>query len=270
MARAFERAREVGSECLQIFTRAPSRWQGRVLSELEVSEFRRAREEAGSPPVFTHDLYLSNLACPDPIIYRRSLESMVEEVTRGWALGVDGLVCHLGAHLGQGEEAGLRRYAEALREVLERTERSPLPILLETTAGQGSCLGHRFEHLGAVIAQLDREPRVGVCLDTCHVWAAGYDLHTGYAATWRAFEREVGRERLKLLHLNDSKTPLGSRVDRHANIGLGAIGDRGFRRILRDPELRGLPMIIETPEHATGHSVDLLRLKKLAGKRTRA
>ncbi|MEW6283549.1 MAG: deoxyribonuclease IV [Candidatus Eremiobacterota bacterium] len=267
-ARAFQRAREAGADSLQIFTRAPSRWEARPLEEAQVTGFRRAREEAGQPPVLAHDLYLTNLAAPDEEIRRRSLDSLAEEVLRCHRLGLDGLVCHLGAHMGAGEATGLARFAEGLSEVLRRTRATGLPILLETTAGQGTCLGHRFEHLAEVLCACRQDPRLGVCLDTCHVFAAGYDLATGagYRNTWRLFDAAVGRTRLRALHLNDSQRERGSRVDRHANIGHGTIGDAGFRRLLRDESLAAVPMIVETPESEVMHRADLERLRRLAGK----
>lgn len=274
-SRSFERARKLGVDCLQIFTRAPSAWAGKALDAEGVRAFRQARREAGNPPVLAHDLYLTNLASRDPEVYRKSVSSLIEEVRRCHELGLDGLVMHLGAHLGQGEEEGLARFSEGLRGVLSQTP--PLPVLLETTAGQGTCLGHRFEHLARVLDHLRADPRVGVCLDTCHAHAAGYDLRTarGYSATWTRFERLLGMDRLRALHLNDSRTARGSRIDRHANIGEGMLGRMAFRRLVQDPRLAGLPMILETPRSETMHAVDLALLRQLAqerpaGSRTRS
>lgn len=265
---ALERARELKAEALQIFTRAPSRWEGRAIGAEEAHRFAERRAELGHPPVLAHDLYLTNLAAQDPAIRARSLDSLVAEVERCELLGVDGLVCHLGSH--PQEQIGLQLFAEAIAVVLERTRGYRVPLWLETTAGQGSCLGHRFAHLRYCVEANGNHPRLGVCLDTCHVFAAGYDLASeeGSAATWAEFEREVGFERLKALHLNDSQKELGSRVDRHANIGQGLLGQEAFRRLLQDPRLQGLPMVLETPDgpDKRGQARDLRLLKRLRGK----
>ncbi len=265
-ARAFERARAIGADCLQIFTRAPSRWRGKPLTAAEVRAFRAEHEASGGPAVLAHDMYLTNLAAEDPHVFARSLESLIDEVCRCHQLGLDGLVLHLGSHLGRGEGSGLTGFIRGLEEVLRATP--PLPLLLETTAGQGHCLGHRFEHLAEVLSRIGSQ-RLGVCLDTCHVFAAGYDLRTtpGYRRTFREFQRLIGMDRLWALHLNDSKSPLGSRLDRHAHIGQGMIGVEAFRRLVTDPRLSGIPMILETPEHQTMHSVNLSLLRQMAQER---
>lgn len=263
--KAFARADELRAECLQIFTRAPGRWKANLLPEAQIRQFREARARAGSPPVIAHDIYLTNLASSNEAIRRRSTETLVDELLRCERLGLDGLVCHLGAHGGDGDDVGLARYSESLAQVLDATSDCTLPILLETTAGQGSCLGHRFEHLGEVIRANGNHPRLKVCLDTCHVHAAGYDITTqeGYRRTWEEFEQSIGRSRLVALHLNDSKKPIGSRVDRHTHIGQGEIGLEPFRWLVNDPALEGLAMIIETPESEKMHRVNLDRLKSL-------
>lgn len=269
MERAFERAAEYGAECLQIFTRAPSRWKGRDLPEEEVERFRQVRHASGDPIVIAHDLYLTNLAALDPEVRQRSLDSQVEEMERCAVLGLDALVCHLGSCGKEPEEVGLRRLSDGVREVLERTEGNPVRLLLETTAGQGSCLGHRFEHLARVIEDNGASPRLGVCVDTCHVYAAGYDLvgEEAYEATWAEFDRILGRDRLVALHLNDSKKPLGSRVDRHTHIGHGELGQDPFRRLVRDSRLAGIPMFLETPDSETMLRKNLDRLKSYRRKR---
>lgn len=262
--RAFERGRALGVDCLQIFTRAPSAWRGKPLEPEAVARFRIARRQAGDPPVLAHDLYLTNLATFDPEVFQRSVTSLIQELHRCHALGLDGLVLHLGAHLGQGETAGLEQFARGLAQVMQETP--PVRLLLETTAGQGTCLGHRFEHLARVIELLDGSERIKVCLDTCHAFAAGYDLRSarGYQRTWSRFARLLGWDRLGALHLNDSQKPLGSRVDRHANIGRGLLGRKAFRRLVQDPRLAGIPMILETPESETRHAEDLALLRQLA------
>jgi deoxyribonuclease-4 len=228
-----------------------------------VARFKSERKAYGNPLVIAHDIYLNNLAAVDESIRRRSIETMVEEVGRCHLLGIDGLVCHLGAHADG--ELGLRRYSDALAEIFDRTEAQPLPILLETCAGQGTTLGHQLEHLATVIALNSGHQRLGVCVDTCHLFAAGYDLRQRklYDAFWQAFDEVLGLDRLKALHLNDSKKTLGSRVDRHDHIGLGEIGESTFRWLVRDGRFRKIPAVIETPELETMGKVNLDVLKAM-------
>ena len=267
----FERGNALGCECLQLFTRAPSQWSAKPLTEQDVRAFREARIAHGSPSVIAHDIYLNNLAAENDAIRRRSIKTMVEEVTRCHQLGVDGLVCHLGSHK-DGAKPGLRRYASAVKTILKRTEAAPTPILLETCAGQGNCLGHQLSHLAEVIDRNDGDPRLGVCVDTCHVFVAGYDLRTqdGYHEFWNEFERLIGLSRLRAFHLNDSKKPLGSRVDRHDHIALGEIGESAFARLLADARFEGIPAVIETPESKTMAATNIERLKNLRGQPTPA
>jgi deoxyribonuclease-4 len=204
----------------------------------------------GMRPVVGHASYLLNLCSPRDDLWRKSIDTLGIELERCEALGVPWLVLHPGAHVGTGEEAGLVRMARALGEVHAATPGFQTRLLLETTAGQGTKLGYRFEHLAWLLEQTPEGERLGICLDTCHVFAAGYELRTpeGYAATMGAFDRVVGLERLEALHLNDSKGELGSRKDRHEHIGKGYIGLEGFHHVLNDPRLAGLPGILETPK----------------------
>jgi deoxyribonuclease-4 len=259
----FARGQAIGAECLQLFTRAPSQWKAAPLTEAAVARFKSERKAHGNPSVIAHDIYLNNLAAADDVIRRRSIETMVEEVGRCHQLGIDGLVCHLGAHADG--ELGLHRYSEAMAEIFERTVAQPLPILLETCAGQGTTLGHQLEHLARIIALNGGDGRLGVCVDTCHLFAAGYDLRKrqDYDAFWRSFDDLIGLDRLKALHLNDSKKALGSRVDRHDHIGLGEIGVSTFRWLVRDGRFKKVPAVIETPELETMHKVNLDTLKAL-------
>lgn len=259
----FARGAEIGAECLQLFTRAPSQWNAAPLTPEGVALFRQERKAYGNPMVIAHDIYLNNLAATNEEIRRRSIETMVEEVGRCHALGLDGLVCHLGSHADL--EVGLDLYAQALREIFARTPAQPLPILLETCAGQGTTLGHRLEHIARILELTEAHPRIGVCVDTCHIFAAGYDLRkkSGYDAFWQTFDSLLGLERLKALHLNDSKKMLGSRVDRHDHIGEGEIGPSTFRWLVRDGRFRKIPAVIETPELETMHRVNLDALKAL-------
>jgi deoxyribonuclease-4 len=215
-----------------------------------------------------HDSYLINLASPDEPLYRRSVEAFVVELQRAERLGLRYLVTHPGAHIDSGEEAGLARVACALDEVHQRCPGFRVRILLETMAGQGSTLGHRFEHLARILAQVREPNRLGVCLDTCHVFAAGYALapEAEYRATLRAFDKLVGLKRLKAFHVNDSLKPQGSRVDRHAHIGRGCLGLEPFRLLVNDSRFARHPMVVETPkEHGDQDDMDAVNLAVLRG-----
>ncbi|MCA9775711.1 MAG: deoxyribonuclease IV [Candidatus Eremiobacteraeota bacterium] len=260
----FQRGAELECECLQLFTRAPSQWKAKPLTEEQVELFLSERALHGNPSVIAHDIYLNNLAAEEDRIRRRSIKTMVEEVTRCHQLGIDGLVCHLGSHPG-GSKPGIRRYASAIKTILSKTEGAPTPILLETCAGQGNCLGHQLEDIAEVIRRNDGHPRLGVCVDTCHIFVAGYDLRSldQYQTFWERFDALIGLPRLKAFHLNDSKKPLGSRVDRHDHIAEGEIGESTFRYLLSDPRFEGLPAVIETPESKTMAKINLERLRSL-------
>lgn len=248
--KAFDRAASVGCDALQVFVKPNRRWAVRPLTPEDVARFRTKAEETGIRPVVGHASYLLNLASPDRALWERSRDTLVIELRRCDALGVAWLVLHPGSHVGQGEEAGLARVAQAIGEVHAAAPGVRTRILLETTAGQGTSLGHRFEQLAWLADRTPQGERLGVCLDTCHVFAAGYELRTpeGYAATMEAFDRIVGVKRLCALHLNDSKGALGSRLDRHEHIGQGRIGRDGFRYLLNDARLEGLPGLLETPK----------------------
>lgn len=248
--RAFDRARSVGCDALQIFVRPNRSWAVPPLTDEDADLFRAKGEETAIRPVVAHASYLLNLASPADDLWHRSIDMLITELERCEALGVRWLVLHPGAHVGTGEEAGLSRMAHALGEVHAATAGIRPGILLETTAGQGTRLGYRFEHLAWLLEQTPEGERLGVCLDTCHAFAAGYELRTpeGYTATMAAFDRLIGFERLEAVHLNDSKGKLGSRKDRHEHIGKGRIGLGGFRHVLNDPRLAGLPGLLETPK----------------------
>ena len=248
--KAFDRAQSVGCETLQIFVKSNRSWAVKPLTEEDIARFKAKAEETGIQPVVGHTSYLLNLGTPDDTLWKRSRDTLTIELERCEALGVPYLVLHPGSHVGTGEEAGLARVAQALGKVHAATPGFRVQILLETTAGQGTNLGYRFEHLGWLLEHTPTGERMGVCLDTCHVFAAGYELRTpeGYAATMETFDRIVGLERLLALHLNDSKGDLGSRKDRHEHIGKGYIGLEGFRHVLNDPRLANLPGLLETPK----------------------
>jgi deoxyribonuclease-4 len=248
LPRAIERAQLHGCDSLQIFTKNASQWRARPLPAQEIAEFRTRVEETGIQPVVAHASYLINLATAIPTLRAQSIASFGEEIDRAEALGLLGLVLHPGSYTSGSEQDGLRLIAEALRAVLGERKRGKTMVLLEHTAGQGTALGSRFEHLAALIEQLDGARRIGVCLDTCHLLASGYDICTeeGYAATFKSFGKLIGFDRLKAFHLNDSKRPCESRVDRHEHIGQGCLGLEPFRRLLNDRRFAALPMMIET------------------------
>jgi len=250
--KAIGRGESVGCTALQIFTKNASQWRAKPLSDEDIARYTDtlAASAIDAGAVVAHDSYLINLGSPDDAKWEQSVAAFAEELRRCDQLGVPYLVTHPGAHMGSGEEAGLARVAAGMIRALEATERAM--VLLETTAGQGTYLGGRFTHLARLLeltppALLDR---VGICLDTCHVFVAGYDISTpeGYAATWEEFDREIGRDRLRVLHLNDAKKPLGSHTDRHEGIGKGHIGETGFRLIMNDPLLRDRIHLLETPK----------------------
>lgn len=255
-------------DSVQLFTRAPGQWSGRELSEEEVRLFRRTLRQSRLRQTMAHDCYLTNLASPEEALYRRSLETFLVELQRVERLGLRYLVMHPGAHLDSGEDTGLARVAAALDEIHSRTSGFKVRVLLETTAGQGSTLGYRFEHLARILALVAEPERLGVCLDTCHVFAAGYALApaTEYQATMRAFDRTIGLRRLCAFHVNDSRKPQGSRVDRHAHIGRGEMGLEPFRLLVNDRRFRNRPMILETPkEDGDQEDMDAVNLATLRG-----
>lgn len=246
---AITRARLHGCESLQIFTRSSGQWRARPIPPDEAATFRRETVSSNVAPIVAHASYLINLANPDPALRRRSLASFGEELDRAETLGLLGVVLHPGA---APETDGLMRIADALRHVLAERPTHQTMVLLEHTAGQGASLGWRFEQLARIIELTGGLRQIGVCLDTCHLLAAGYDIRTeaGYRQTFDDFTRNVGLERLRVFHLNDSKKPLGSRVDRHEHIGKGHIGLRTFRWLLNDSRFSGMPMLIETEKSA--------------------
>jgi len=250
LPRAVERAVVHRCDALQIFAKNANQWRGRELPREEVREFRTRVEAAGIGPVVSHASYLINLASTNPVLRQQSLDAMGDEIDRAEVLGLQGVVLHPGAYTIGSEADGLTLIADGLLDLLRARRRGKTMILLEHTAGQGTSLGATFEQLASIMAKTNDHRRVGVCLDTCHLIASGYDICTpeGYASTFKQFGRLVGFDRLKAFHLNDSKKPLGSRVDRHEHIGRGYLGLEPFRRIVNDRRFRGLPMLLETPK----------------------
>jgi deoxyribonuclease IV len=250
LPRAVERAVAHRCEALQIFAKNASQWRGRVLPREEIRAFRKAVKAAGIRPVVSHASYLINLASTNRALRSQSIDAMGDELDRAEALGLLGVVLHPGCYTEGSEADGLELIASALLDLLRERRRGKTMILLEHTAGQGTALGATFEQLASIVGKMNDHRRVGVCLDTCHLLASGYDIATpeGYANTFKQFGRLIGFDRLQAFHLNDSKKPLGSRVDRHEHIGRGCIGLEAFRRLVNDRRFRGLPMLLETPK----------------------
>jgi deoxyribonuclease IV len=250
LPRAVERAVVHRCDALQIFAKNANQWRGRELPREEIHEFRAKVKAAGIGPVVSHASYLINLATTNPALRRQSMEAMGDELDRAEALGLLGVVLHPGAYTVGSEAEGLALIADALLELLGARRRGRTMVLLEHTAGQGTALGATFEQLASLIAKTNDHRRIGVCLDTCHLIASGYDICSpeGYASTFTQFGRLIGFDRLKAFHMNDSKKPLGSRVDRHQHIGRGHLGLEPFRRIVNDRRFRDLPMLLETPK----------------------
>ena len=250
LPRAVERAIAHRCAALQIFAKNASQWRGRVIPKTEIVEFRTKLRSAGIQPAVSHASYLINLASTNRTLRRQSIAAMADELDRAEALGLLGVVLHPGCYTVGNEADGLTLIADALLSLLRERRRGKTMILLEQTAGQGTALGATFEQLASIMAKMRDHRRVGVCLDTCHLLAAGYDIVSpeGYARTFKQFDRLIGFERLRAFHMNDSKKPLGSRVDRHEHIGEGHIGIEAFRRLVNDERFRALPMLLETPK----------------------
>jgi deoxyribonuclease-4 len=263
---AFERAAGLGCTAAQIFVKNASQWRGKELVDDEADGFRAAHAASKVGPLLAHASYLINLATADPVLAEKSRAALLDELTRCARLGVGGLVLHPGAHLGAGCDTGIERVAAALDAVLAQVPEAPVRVLLENTAGQGSCFGDRLEHLEQIRARVARPERVGVCIDTCHAFAAGYAIHepAGSDDFWSEVLERFGTG-LGGLHLNDSVRPFGSRRDRHAHIGKGEIGLDAFARILQDPRLADVPMVVETEpgDGMAGHKRDLRVLRRL-------
>ncbi len=252
-------------DTVQLFTKNASQWAAKPLLESEIAAFRSAWKDSKLKHATAHDSYLINLAAPAEELYQKSIAAFIVEVERAEALGLSYLVMHPGAHTGSGEETGLQRVVAAFDEVHRATAGYKVQVLVETTAGQGTCLGCKFEHIAYILANVKETKRLGVCVDTCHIFAAGYALAGDeYDRTFAKFDDLVGLKRIKCFHLNDSVKGLGCRVDRHAGLGLGMIGEEPFRRLVNDPRFAKLPMILETPkEAADGTAMDPVNLAKL-------
>jgi deoxyribonuclease-4 len=247
---AIERACSIGCTAMQIFVKNNMQWFARPLTRQEIRSFIEHAQRCQLASVFAHANYLINLAATNAQFHANSLRALAEELTRADQLELPFLVMHPGAHMGAGEEAGLRKIAVSVDQVFRGIPKVKTKIALETTAGQGSCLGHTFEQLAFIIGNVREPERLCVCLDTAHIFAAGYDITSdaGVRKTFREFDRVLGRQRLAAIHINDSKTGRGSRVDRHAHIGEGQIGLDAFRHIMNAPRFRKIPKVLETPK----------------------
>ena len=260
---ALARGRAIGATAIQVFTKTPNQWREPALSEEVRTAFRRECERSGIARIVAHDSYLINLATPDPVLAARSVESFTQELRRCDLLGIPAVVSHPGNFIDD-REAGIRRNAAAIARCL-RAVPGEVMVLLETTAGSGTSLGATFEELAALREAVDESVRhrIAFCVDTCHLYAAGYDLVRDYDGVWRRWKRIIGFELLRCIHLNDSKTPFGSRRDRHELIGEGALGPEPFRRIMRDTRLRKVMKVIETPKGDDEVACDRRMLRRL-------
>lgn len=265
MPTAIERGESIGCTAIQVFLKNNNQWKGKAISAEEAEQFRADLAKSSIRVVFGHDSYLINLASKDDVLYAKSIDAMVDEVERATLLGVPFIVIHPGSHLGEGEEWGLQRIAAGINEVFARTADSKVVIAFENTAGQGSNLGFKFEHLAALREGVKDKARTGFCLDTCHLFASGYDIRDkkSYDATMKQFDAIAGRENLLAIHMNDIKGELGCRVDRHEHIGKGRLGLEAFRLVMNDPHLAKVPKVLETPKDAAMtedvENMDILR-----------
>lgn len=252
---AFARGTSIGCTTMQIFVKNNNRWAASPLTDKDAAHYKDESAKARISPVVAHAAYLINLCAPNPEILQKSRTAFADELTRCHALGVHALIVHPGAHMGAGEEEGARRIAESLNSIHSQTTGVGTLTALESTAGQGSAVGYRFEHLRAIIDQVEEKKRMAVCLDTCHLFAAGYDISTtrGWQETMDQFDSIVGLKRLVAFHVNDSKKGLGSRVDRHDHIGKGMIGLEGFAALMNDERLVSIPKILETEKSEDMH-----------------
>lgn len=263
---AIDRAVEVGADCIQIFGSSPQSWQSFIFPLEQVDQFQRKREEAGIDPVYLHSIYLINLASSNPYILGKSIGSLVQYLKFGRVLGAEGVIFHVGSHRGRGFDEVAGQVVEAITQILSRAGDSAEQekLIIENSAGAGGIIGASFKEIGFLVKAVN-SPRVAVCFDTAHAFESGYDVRTkkGLDGALKEFDREIGLERLVVVHANDSKTPLGSHKDRHENIGEGEIGLEGFRRIVNHPDLADLPFIIETPGFGDGRgdreNIEVLR-----------
>jgi deoxyribonuclease IV len=265
--KAVEAARRVGCDVVQLFTKNNNQWRAKPIEPDDVSRFAAALNQHSIAQPLSHASYLINLASGNPDLWEKSVDGMVVELQRAEQLGIAYVVVHPGAHTGQTEQEGIDTVIRAIDEVHRRADGIGAQLLLEATAGQGTCLGCRFEHLAAMINGAQRPQQLGICVDTCHLFAAGYPLNerSDYLQTFRELDRIVGLQRIKAFHLNDSKKEFGSRVDRHEHIGRGKLGLAAFEHLLNDRRFRRVPMYLETPKETNddGEEWDVVNLRTL-------
>ncbi len=264
--KAILKGEQVGCDVIQLFTKNNNRWMAKPLTRESIEAFKKNISRTGIFPFASHDAYLINLAATDPEIYRKSMEAFLDELDRAEMLDIPGLVFHPGSHVGSGEKEGIKKIAESLRRLLDERPGYKVKLLLETTAGQGSSIGYWFEHLAEIMEKVNEPERLGVCFDTCHVFAAGYDISNkkGYDKTFKDFEDIVGLQYIEGFHLNDSKKGLGSRFDRHEHIGKGELGIKAFELLMNDERFESTPMALETPK-GPDMEEDRMNLKVLRG-----
>jgi len=260
-----ERAKDVTCDCMQIFSKNQMQWKTKPIDLDEVDKFVANSREFGIEETVIHDSYLINLASPDKALLKQSREAFLDELVRAKHLGVRSLIFHPGAHMGAGEQAGLKRIAESLNWARSEFGSGDVCSVLEITAGQGTVLGYSFDHIAKIISLLDDQKSAGVCFDTCHAYAAGYDVKTrdGYERTFDLFDEIIGLEFLKAMHINDAKVKQGSNIDRHEQIGKGFIGLQGFRNFVNDQRFSKIPMVLETPKGEKGYKQELKTLRSL-------
>lgn len=267
--KAIERAQSVGCNVLQIFTKNSNQWTSRPLTDRDVENYKNSLYKSKIRYVMAHSIYLINLCAIDSLILKKSRSAMVDEILRCDLLGIPIIIFHPGSHMGSGETNGIKKIIESINWVHEKTSDSNVKCVLETTAGQGTSIGYRFQHLREIIEGVENHKRIGVCMDTCHIFAAGYNItdENGYEATLKEFTEIIGLELLDAIHINDSKKGLGSKIDRHEHIGKGLIGKNGFRFFMRDKRIVSVPKVIETEKgkDLKEDKINLSILRHLAG-----
>jgi deoxyribonuclease-4 len=246
---SLERAKALGCNAMQIFSRNPRSWQASEFDPSDIENFKKLKIYYDIAPVAVHIPYIINLATPIDGLYKKSIVAYIEDIARADVLGAEYVVTHLGSHVGAGEDNGIRRFSVALNQIINKANPKTM-ILLENTAGSGSCIGYRFEHIKRMIEKLDHPERAGVCLDTAHTFESGYDIKTkaGLEKTLKNFDKLIGLDKIKVVHFNDSLSEMGSHVDRHQHIGKGNIGLAAMKRIINHPGLKDAAFILETPK----------------------
>lgn len=266
------RGLEASCNAIQIFTKSSNQWKAKPLTDDDIEKFLEAQKETGVKVVCAHDSYLINLASPNDTLFDKSSNGFAKEMKRCDMLGIENIVMHPGSHVGSGEEAGIKRIADAFNKIMNADPDGKVTICLETTAGQGTNLGYTFEQLAQIIDNTENKERMGICLDTCHIFTAGYKFSNEkeYKATVKDFDNIIGLDRLKVIHFNDSKKDFGTKVDRHAHIGKGFIGKKPFGFFVNDRRLKKVPMILETPKESAKEDIENLNILRSLIKKKKA